>query len=116
MFWISFRTYCFPVSAMVTTRTSEKVPITIPRAVMVARTLSARNESTAIARISRKTSVLLGDTVHEIERTFAGRGINRYLLPMSTNVTPAQTRRMPIQRCKLTRSPRKNLPPTAPTT
>ena len=77
MFWISCRTYCFPVSAIVTTKTSENVPITIPRAVMVARTLSARKESTAMARISRKTNVLLGDTVHEIERAFAGRGINR---------------------------------------
>jgi len=53
------------------------VPITIPRAVMVARTLSARNESTAIERISRKINVLLGRATHEVEGGLADCGINR---------------------------------------
>src|SRR5271165_5394591 len=46
---------CLPVSEMVTTRMRDAVPITMPKAVMVARTLSARKDWVAKPQMSRKT-------------------------------------------------------------
>src|SRR5215471_5325489 len=56
--WIRFKTYCFPVSPMVTTTIREAVPITMPNAVSRKRTLLVRNESMAMLTISLKSIVL----------------------------------------------------------
>src|SRR5215475_8951456 len=58
MDWMRRCTYCFPVMPMVTTRISEAVPMTIPRAVRAKRTLLLVNVSYAKLRISFSRMVL----------------------------------------------------------
>src|SRR3954468_20554162 len=51
--------YCLPVMPIVTTKMSEAVPMTMPRAVNMNRTFAARNESIARLAISANGIVLM---------------------------------------------------------
>ena len=57
IFWISFRMNCLPVMPMVTTKITDAVPMTMPRAVSAKRSLLERKLSTASFRISLTTMV-----------------------------------------------------------
>ena len=116
MFSICASTYCLPVRAIVTTRINELVPMTMPKAVMVARTRSARKAANAWVMNSPKAIVL------PIPAIVWGMGfaprcdMTTYPFPKNTRVTPIQTKAIPAQRLRLMRSPRKKWPPSAPAT